>query len=104
MKSQAEPAHPLPAKRAFLVQVHATAEVAQGRLAGRVEHVVSGRATHFASSEELLAFMARVLPPCLCPAQSPTALPQDPSQLDFIHSMIEQRQQTTCDVACREHF
>ena len=80
MKSQAEPAHPLPAKRAFLVQVHATAEVAQGRLAGRVEHVVSGRATHFASSEELLAFMARVLPPCLCPAQSPTALPQDPSQ------------------------
>jgi hypothetical protein len=26
------------------------------------------------------------------------------SKLDFIHSMIEQRQQTTCDVACREHF
>jgi len=30
--------------------------VAQGRLAGRVEHVVSGQATHFASPEELLAF------------------------------------------------
>jgi hypothetical protein len=35
--------------------------VRQGRLAGRVEHVVSGQATHFASLEELLAFMGRVL-------------------------------------------
>jgi hypothetical protein len=32
-----------------------------GRLEGRVEHVVSGQATHFASLEDLLAFMARVL-------------------------------------------
>ena len=63
MKSHGETAHPLPAQRAFLVQVHAEAEVTQGRLAGRVEHVVSGQATHFASPEELLAFMARVLPP-----------------------------------------
>jgi hypothetical protein len=55
--------HPLPAQRAFLVQVHAQAEVAQGCLAGRVEHVVSGQATHFASPEELLAFMACVLTP-----------------------------------------
>ena len=57
----ADTIHPLPAQRAFLVQVHAEADVAQGRLAGRVEHVVSGQATHFASPEELLAFMARVL-------------------------------------------
>jgi hypothetical protein len=28
---------------------------------GRVEHVVSGQATHFDSLEELLAFMRRVL-------------------------------------------
>ena len=28
---------------------------------GRVEHVVSGQATHFGTLEELLAFMARVL-------------------------------------------
>ena len=62
-----ELAHPLPAQRAFLVQVHAHAAVAQGGLAGRVEHVVSGQATHFASVEELLAFMARVLPPCHLP-------------------------------------
>ena len=33
MEPQAEPAHPLPAQRAFLVQVHAEAEVAQRRLA-----------------------------------------------------------------------
>jgi hypothetical protein len=59
--SPADSIHRLPAQRAFLVQVHAEAEVAQGRLAGRVEHVVSGQATHFVSPEELLAFMARVL-------------------------------------------
>jgi len=61
MKPLDDTVHPLPAQRAFLVQVHAEAEVAQGRLAGRVEHVVSGQATHFASPEELLAFMARVV-------------------------------------------
>jgi len=53
--------HPLPAQGAFLVQVSVAAEVAQGRLAGRVEHVVSGQATHFASLEELRAFMVQVL-------------------------------------------
>jgi hypothetical protein len=36
-------------------------DVAQGRFAGRVEHVVSGQTTHFASLEELLAFIAQVL-------------------------------------------
>ena len=61
MNLPAETTHPLPAQRAFLVQVHVEADVAQARLAGRVEHVVSGQATHFASPEELLAFMARVL-------------------------------------------
>jgi hypothetical protein len=51
----------LPAERAFVVQVYAEAEVAMGSCAGRVEHVVSGRATHFHSPEELLGFMVRVL-------------------------------------------
>jgi rhodanese-related sulfurtransferase len=71
--SPADSIHRLPAQRAFLVQVHAEAEVAQGRLAGRVEHVVSGQATHFASPEELLAFMARVLTPLDSPRASPGA-------------------------------
>ncbi len=80
MKPQAETTHPLPAQRTFLVQVHAQAEVAQGRLAGRVEHVVSGQATHFASPEELLVFMARVLSPCRRPMPSTRALPQHRSE------------------------
>ena len=46
---------------AFVVQFRAETELERGRWAGRVEHVVSGQATHFASLEELVAFMARVL-------------------------------------------
>jgi hypothetical protein len=51
----------LPARRAFVVQVHADAKVEQGQWQGRVEHVVSFQATHFQSLEELLAFMVKVL-------------------------------------------
>jgi hypothetical protein len=53
--------HSLPAERAFVVQLSADADVAQGRIAGRVEHVVSGQATHFDRLEDLLAFIERVL-------------------------------------------
>jgi hypothetical protein len=81
VKPPADTVHPLPAQRAFLVQVHAEADVAQGRLAGRAEHVVSGQATHFASPEELLAFMARVLTPGLLSVQSTRARPQHPSEV-----------------------
>jgi len=52
---------PFPVQRAFVVQVHATAAVAQGHLAGRVEHVLSGKAVHFQTVDDLLAFIARVL-------------------------------------------
>jgi len=52
---------PLSPYRAFVVQFRAETKVARGRYAGRVEHVVSGQATHFASLEELLAFIGRVL-------------------------------------------
>ena len=58
-KLQAE--SPLSPYRAFVVQFRAETEVKRGRYAGRVEHVVSGRATHFASLEELLAFIGQVL-------------------------------------------
>jgi hypothetical protein len=61
MKAQSAIDQPFPVQRAFVVQVHATAAVAQGQLAGRVEHVLSSQAAHFHSVEELLAFMARVL-------------------------------------------
>jgi hypothetical protein len=52
---------PLPANRAFVVQLHVEADVARGRVAGRVVHVVSGQATHFDSLEALLTFIDRVL-------------------------------------------
>lgn len=51
----------LPANRAFLVQLHAESKVKQGEFKGRVEHVVSMRATHFHSLAELAAFMAKVV-------------------------------------------
>jgi hypothetical protein len=51
----------LPAKRAFVVQVRAEAKVEQGQWQGKVEHIVSYRATRFQSIEELLAFMVKIL-------------------------------------------
>ena len=81
MELPADTIHPLPAQRAFLVQVHAEADVAQGRLAGRVEHVVSGQATHFASPEELLAFMARVLTRLHPPRAEPEGATSAPSEV-----------------------
>ena len=52
---------PLSLYRAFVVQFRAEAKVTHGRYAGRVGDMVSGQATHFASVEELLAFIGRVL-------------------------------------------
>jgi len=52
---------PLSPYRAFVVQFHTETKVACGQVSGRVEHVVSGQATHFASVEELLAFIEQVL-------------------------------------------
>ena len=51
----------LPAARVFVVQVYTGAAVAQGQLAGRVEHVRSGQATHFDTVVDFLRFVARVL-------------------------------------------
>jgi hypothetical protein len=61
MPQDVEGPAPLSVHRAFVVHFRVNSDVAQGRMAGRVEHVVSGQATHFASLEELLAFIARVL-------------------------------------------
>jgi hypothetical protein len=57
------PASPasLSVHRAFVVEFDADADLQAGRVIGRVEHVVSGRATSFQSHETLLAFMAQVL-------------------------------------------
>jgi len=41
--------------------LHAEAEVEHGEFKGRVEHLVSMRATHFHSLEELATFMGQVV-------------------------------------------
>lgn len=52
---------PLSPDHAFVVQFRSDTTVAYGCYAGRIEHVVSGQAAHFASLEELLAFIGRAL-------------------------------------------
>ena len=60
MLHPAERKAPLSVHRAFVVYFRTDTQIADGRLEGRVEHVVSGQATHFASLEELLAFFAQM--------------------------------------------
>ena len=50
----------LPAERAFVVMLSADCRPTDAELRGRVEHVRSGRAVHFASLAELLAFLAEL--------------------------------------------
>jgi len=50
----------LTARSAFVVQVDDAAD-GTGRLDGRVEHLMSGRAATFDSAAALLAFIAEVL-------------------------------------------
>jgi len=57
----AEDLGPLSVHYAFVVHFRTNSAVTQGRVAGRVEHVVSGQTTAFQTLEGLLAFMARML-------------------------------------------
>ncbi|MDH3601338.1 MAG: hypothetical protein OEU26_17105 [Candidatus Tectomicrobia bacterium] len=52
---------PLSVQRAFVVQFRLETDLAQGRCAGRVEHVASGQAMLFDTLEELTAFITCVL-------------------------------------------
>ena len=61
MPQDAERLAPLSVQHAFVVHFRMNSQVAQGRVSGRVEHVASSQSTHFASLEELLAFIERVL-------------------------------------------
>ncbi len=62
MKHRTKPeTSPLPTTRAFVVQFTAATNVRRRRIAGRVEHVVSGHSGHFQSLQELLAFIAQEL-------------------------------------------
>jgi hypothetical protein len=54
-----QPAYPT--QRAFVVQIHAEADTAQGEVRGRVEHIVSGQVAHFETVEALVQFIMQVL-------------------------------------------
>lgn len=51
---------PLPRQYAFVVQFQPETDIERGLILGRIEHVLSGEASHFGSLEELRAFIARV--------------------------------------------
>lgn len=47
----------LPAERAFVVMLSADCRPGEDEIRGRVEHVRSGRSTHFGSLAELIVFL-----------------------------------------------
>jgi len=51
----------LPARRAFVVQLDGSSEIADGQFAGRVEHVLSGQRRRFVSLDELTAFISEAV-------------------------------------------
>ena len=61
MKPSSEDRPLLSISRAFVVQFRDETDVEAECFVGRVEHVVSGKATHFSSLKEMLAFIERVL-------------------------------------------
>ena len=60
MNQQAESVG-LSSHRAFVVQLNKVVPLAADQISGRVEHIVSGQATHFDSVAQLLGFMQQVL-------------------------------------------
>lgn len=52
---------PLPAARAFVVQLRAETEPAGELFVGRAEHMASGTAERFSSAAELIDFITRTL-------------------------------------------
>ena len=61
MKSQLEQSPSFAPAQAFVVQFGRETALDTGHMAGRVEHVVSGKVTRFQSLDELVAFMTEVL-------------------------------------------
>jgi hypothetical protein len=65
---------PLPAERAFVVQLRAQADPGANLFVGRVEHIASGATQRFDSAEVLIAFMTHVLAPTLPSGDEPSAV------------------------------
>jgi hypothetical protein len=50
-----------PQSRAYVLKLHSDCSAVNGRFAGQLEHVTSGRVIHFQSGEELLACLVNDL-------------------------------------------
>jgi hypothetical protein len=61
MKTQLEQSPSFAPAQAFVVQFGRETDLDTGHMAGRVEHVVSGKVGRFQSLDELVAFMTEVL-------------------------------------------
>jgi hypothetical protein len=61
-------------QRDFVIQIRPDADVLNGQLAGRVEHIASGRAGHFKDVDELIRFVAAALAEEVRPAEDLTSL------------------------------
>jgi hypothetical protein len=48
-------------KAAFVIQFRETTDIEAGRVEGKIEHISSYQSARFQSTEELMAFVARVL-------------------------------------------
>jgi hypothetical protein len=68
---------PLPAERAFVVQLRGQSHPRADLFVGRVEHVASGDSERFSSAEELLAFITKVLTPA-APSSGESSTPEEP--------------------------
>ena len=51
----------LPPERAFVVQFSGDTRFAEATVVGRVEHIHSGRTTHFTRMDQLVAFLDELL-------------------------------------------
>jgi len=58
MTKRSEPPGTLSTRRVFVVHVGSAVDLGRGLIAGRVEHVRTGRMRRFERGEELLAFLA----------------------------------------------
>ena len=82
MGTESDQRAPLAPHYAFVVQWATDTQIDAGRLHGRVEHVVPRQATHFASLDALLAFMAWVLREVAAPEHMARAAPERRSAPD----------------------
>jgi hypothetical protein len=71
MTPDGRPRKPLPADRAFVVQLRADSDLGRDAISGRIEHVSSGSAALFDSVEVLLEFIRGAIGQARAPYEAP---------------------------------